>query len=399
MNKEKFKKAAVLTASVAGLAATAGFVTNQPAVQADTTQAATINQSTDNQNLVTMAQNKVTAAQSAVVAASAAVTSAEAANSVAQAKVTTTRAAADASQTSAVVQVSFLKSGDQGQETNKPSEMSHMFSSSADIKTDETAVNVTIHSTNMAHMISNFHLENENLDFVKVNQDSTKDTADWQVSLAKNADLPTAAATSYLLGMTINTGVPGMPTMNEKAYLKIIYPQRIMEAVAEIRAYEAALLAADKAAETLTNAKNALEVANEALSKAQGALKAAEALAKEASQPTEPQNDNSQTPTTPPANGGETTPTKNSRPSGNDKATSQSSMNNGTKTDNWVQPTTTTASTKKVKLATPKAVIATQVSTTKGATLPQTGNEKSGLALLGLALMSMLVMPVKRLVK
>ncbi|QLL70835.1 LPXTG cell wall anchor domain-containing protein [Lactobacillus sp. 3B(2020)] len=187
--------------------------------------------------------------------------------------------------------------------------------------------------------------------------------------------------------------------MNEKAYLKIIYPQRIMEAVAEIRAYEAALLAADKAAETLTNAKNALEVANEALSKAQGALKAAEALAKEASQPTEPQNDNSQTPTTPSANGGETTPTKNSRPSGNDKGTSQLSVNNGTKTDNRVQPTITTASTKKVELATPKAVVTTQASTTKGATLPQTGNEKSGLALLGLALMSMLVMPVKRLVK
>lgn len=175
-----------MTVSVTGLAATTGFVANQPSIHAGTTKTTAINQSIDKQNMVTRDRNKVTTAQSAVA------------------------------------QVSFLKSGDQGQKTNKPSELSCMFSGSADIKTDETAVNVTIHSTNMAHMISNFHLENENLDFVKASQVSTKSTADWQVSLAKNADLPTAAATSYLLGVTINTEVPGMPTMNEMSGLASI---------------------------------------------------------------------------------------------------------------------------------------------------------------------------------
>ena len=375
MKETNLKKAATLTVSVAGLAVGVGLVANQPAVHADTTQPATTNESTDNQNAVTSAQNKVTAAQSAVTAASAAVTSAEAANSAAQAKVTATKSAADkAAQTSATAQVSFLKSGDQGQATNTPSEMDRMFSHTAAVKLDGyDSLNVTIHSNTMSHMISNFQLVNEKLGFTKINEDAAKDAADWRVILMMN--LPKQAEENYLLGMTINTG---MPVMNEEAYLKVIYPQSILDALKATQLYGQAVLDADATSKALKQAQTNLTAAEKTLSEAKGALKAAEALA----------------PQTSSASATPTPVTQTSNKDSNDVAFSKGVANQA-------QSKAALASTTSTKLTTPVFTVndGQKVVSPKTNTLPQTGNEKSGLALLGLALTSMLVMPIKKLAK
>lgn len=388
MKETNLKKAATLTVSVAGLAVGVGLVANQPAVHADTTQPATTNESTDNQNAVTSAQNKVTAAQSAVTAASAAVTSAEAANSAAQAKVTATKSAADkAAQTSATAQVSFLKSGDQGQVTNTPSEMDRMFSHTAAVKLDGyDSLNVTIHSNTMSHMISNFQLVNEKLGFTKINEDAAKDAADWRVILMMN--LPKQAEENYLLGMTINTG---MPVMNEEAYLKVIYPQSILDALKATQLYGQAVLDADATSKALKQAQTNLTAAEKTLSEAKGALKAAEALAPQTSSasatPTPVTQTSSASATPAPV-------TQTSNKDSNDVAFSKGVANQA-------QSKAALASTTSTKLTTPVFTVndGQKVVSPKTNTLPQTGNEKSGLALLGLALMSMLVMPIKKLAK
>lgn len=388
MKETNLKKAATLTVSVAGLAVGVGLVANQPAVHADTTQPATTNESTDNQNAVTSAQNKVTAAQSAVTAASAAVTSAEAANSAAQAKVTATKSAADkAAQTSATAQVSFLKSGDQGQATNTPSEMDRMFSHTAAVKLDGyDSLNVTIHSNTMSHMISNFQLVNEKLGFTKINEDAAKDAADWRVILMMN--LPKQAEENYLLGMTINTG---MPVMNEEAYLKVIYPQSILDALKATQLYGQAVLDADATSKALKQAQTNLTAAEKTLSEAKGALKAAEALAPQTSSasatPTPVTQTSSASATPAPV-------TQTSNKDSNDVAFSKGVANQA-------QSKAALASTTSTKLTTPVFTVndGQKVVSPKTNTLPQTGNEKSGLALLGLALMSMLVMPIKKLAK
>lgn len=401
MKETNLKKAATLTVSVAGLAVGVGLVANQPAVHADTTQPATTNESTDNQNAVTSAQNKVTAAQSAVTAASAAVTSAEAANSAAQAKVTATKSAADkAAQTSATAQVSFLKSGDQGQATNTPSEMDRMFSHTAAVKLDGyDSLNVTIHSNTMSHMISNFQLVNEKLGFTKINEDAAKDAADWRVILMMN--LPKQAEENYLLGMTINTG---MPVMNEEAYLKVIYPQSILDALKATQLYGQAVLDADATSKALKQAQTNLTAAEKTLSEAKGALKAAEALAPQTSSasatPTPvTQTSNASAAPTPvtQTSSASATPapvTQTSNKDSNDVAFSKGVANQA-------QSKAALASTTSTKLTTPVFTVndGQKVVSPKTNTLPQTGNEKSGLALLGLALMSMLVMPIKKLAK
>lgn len=391
MKETNLKKAATLTVSVAGLAVGVGLVANQPAVHADTTQPVTTNESTDNQNAVTSAQNKVTAAQSAVAAASAAVTSAEAANSAAQAKVTATKSAADkAAQTSATAQVSFLKSGDQGQATNTPSEMNHMFSHTAAVKLDGyDSLNVTIHSNTMSHMISNFQLVNEKLGFTKINEDAAKDAADWRVILMMN--LPKQAEENYLLGMTINTGMPGVPVMNEEAYLKVIYPQSILDALKATQLYGQAVLDADAASKALKQAQTNLTAAEKTLSEAKGALKAAEALAPQTSSASATPTPVTQTSS---ASAAPTPVTQTSNKDSNDVALSKGVANQA-------QSKAALASTTSTKLTTPVFTVndGQKVVSPKTNTLPQTGNEKSGLALLGLALMSMLVMPIKKLAK
>lgn len=388
MKETNLKKAATLTVSVAGLAVGVGLVANQPAVHADTTQPATTNESTDNQNAVTSAQNKVTAAQSAVTAASAAVTSAEAANSAAQAKVTATKSAADkAAQTSATAQVSFLKSGDQGQATNTPSEMDRMFSHTAAVKLDGyDSLNVTIHSNTMSHMISNFQLVNEKLGFTKINEDAAKDAADWRVILMMN--LPKQAEENYLLGMTINTG---MPVMNEEAYLKVIYPQSILDALKATQLYGQAVLDADATSKALKQAQTNLTAAEKTLSEAKGALKAAEALAPQTSSASATPTPVTQTSS---ASAAPTPVTQTSNKDSNDVAFSKGVANQA-------QSKVALASTTSTKLTTPVFTVndGQKVVSPKTNTLPQTGNEKSGLALLGLALMSMLVMPIKKLAK
>lgn len=388
MKETNLKKAATLTVSVAGLAVGVGLVANQPAVHADTTQPATTNESTDNQNAVTSAQNKVTAAQSAVTAASAAVTSAEAANSAAQAKVTATKSAADkAAQTSATAQVSFLKSGDQGQATNTPSEMDRMFSHTAAVKLDGyDSLNVTIHSNTMSHMISNFQLVNEKLGFTKINEDAAKDAADWRVILMMN--LPKQAEENYLLGMTINTG---MPVMNEEAYLKVIYPQSILDALKATQLYGQAVLDADATSKAFKQAQTNLTAAEKTLSEAKGALKAAEALAPQTSSASATPTPVTQTSS---ASAAPTPVTQTSNKDSNDVAFSKGVANQA-------QSKAALASTTSTKLTTPVFTVndGQKVVSPKTNTLPQTGNEKSGLALLGLALMSMLVMPIKKLAK
>ena len=401
MKETNLKKAATLTVSVAGLAVGVGLVANQPAVHADTTQPATTNESTDNQNAVTSAQNKVTAAQSAVTAASAAVTSAEAANSAAQAKVTATKSAADkAAQTSATAQVSFLKSGDQGQATNTPSEMDRMFSHTAAVKLDGyDSLNVTIHSNTMSHMISNFQLVNEKLGFTKINEDAAKDAADWRVILMMN--LPKQAEENYLLGMTINTG---MPVMNEEAYLKVIYPQSILDALKATQLYGQAVLDADATSKALKQAQTNLTAAEKTLSEAKGALKAAEALAPQTSSASATPTPVTQTSS---ASAAPTPVTQTSSASATPAPVTQTSNKDSNDVAfskgvaNQAQSKAALASTTSTKLTTPVFTVndGQKVVSPKTNTLPQTGNEKSGLALLGLALMSMLVMPIKKLAK
>ena len=401
MKETNLKKAATLTVSVAGLAVGVGLVANQPAVHADTTQPATTNESTDNQNAVTSAQNKVTAAQSAVTAASAAVTSAEAANSAAQAKVTATKSAADkAAQTSATAQVSFLKSGDQGQATNTPSEMDRMFSHTAAVKLDGyDSLNVTIHSNTMSHMISNFQLVNEKLGFTKINEDAAKDAADWRVILMMN--LPKQAEENYLLGMTINTG---MPVMNEEAYLKVIYPQSILDALKATQLYGQAVLDADATSKALKQAQTNLTAAEKTLSEAKGALKAAEALAPQTSSASATPTPVTQTSS---ASAAPTPVTQTSSASATPAPVTQTSNKDSNDVAfskgvaNQAQSKVALASTTSTKLTTPVFTVndGQKVVSPKTNTLPQTGNEKSGLALLGLALMSMLVMPIKKLAK
>lgn len=301
---------------------------------------------------------------------------------------TATKSAADkAAQTSATAQVSFLKSGDQGQATNTPSEMDRMFSHTAAVKLDGyDSLNVTIHSNTMSHMISNFQLVNEKLGFTKINEDAAKDAADWRVILMMN--LPKQAEENYLLGMTINTG---MPVMNEEAYLKVIYPQSILDALKATQLYGQAVLDADATSKALKQAQTNLTAAEKTLSEAKGALKAAEALAPQTSSasatPTPVTQTSSASATPAPV-------TQTSNKDSNDVAFSKGVANQA-------QSKAALASTTSTKLTTPVFTVndGQKVVSPKTNTLPQTGNEKSGLALLGLALMSMLVMPIKKLAK
>lgn len=298
-----------------------------------------------------------------------------------------------------------MKSGDQGQATNTPSEMDRMFSHTAAVKLDGyDSLNVTIHSNAMSHMISNFQLVNEKLGFTKINEDATKDAADWRVILMMN--LPKQAEENYLLGMTINTGIPGMPVMNEEAYLKVVYPQSILDALKATQLYGQAVSAADATSQALKQAQANLTTAEKTLSEAKGALEAAKALATQTSSasatptPAPQTSSESATPTSAPQTSSESaTPapapvTQISNEDSNDVALSKGEVDQA-------QSKAALASTTSTKLTTPVFTVndGQKVVSPKANALPQTGNEKSGLALLGLALMSMLTMPIKKLAK
>lgn len=267
-----------------------------------------------------------------------------------------------------------------------------MFSHTAAVKLDGyDSLNVTIHSNAMSHMISNFQLVNEKLGFTKINEDATKDAADWRVILMMN--LPKQAEENYLLGMTINTGIPGMPVMNEEAYLKVVYPQSILDALKATQLYGQAVSAADATSQALKQAQANLTTAEKTLSEAKGALEAAKALATQTSSA-------SATPTPAPQTSSESaTPapapvTQISNEDSNDVALSKGEVDQA-------QSKAALASTTSTKLTTPVFTVndGQKVVSPKANALPQTGNEKSGLALLGLALMSMLTMPIKKLAK
>ena len=275
-----------------------------------------------------------------------------------------------------------------------------MFSHTAAVKLDGyDSLNVTIHSNTMSHMISNFQLVNEKLGFTKINEDAAKDAADWRVILMMN--LPKQAEENYLLGMTINTG---MPVMNEEAYLKVIYPQSILDALKATQLYGQAVLDADATSKALKQAQTNLTAAEKTLSEAKGALKAAEALAPQTSSASATPTPVTQTSS---ASAAPTPVTQTSSASATPAPVTQTSNKDSNDVAfskgvaNQAQSKAALASTTSTKLTTPVFTVndGQKVVSPKTNTLPQTGNEKSGLALLGLALMSMLVMPIKKLAK